>query len=375
MAEGLMTKVFGELNERQMRSLSIIESSGKHLLELINDILDVAKIGAGNLELDLQPVDIKYLCQSSLSFVKQTALKKNIQLQVVIHPEITAIIVDELRMRQALINLLSNAVKFTPNNGKVDLEVKLETIEESTNEFAIANSQKLIFAITDTGIGISSEDLDKLFQPFVQIDSSLSRQYAGTGLGLTLVKKITELHGGSIDVNSQVGKGSCFSISLPYIGAAEFKKSNLPSPDRNIPDHPNNGNRVDHSQADIDSLILLADDNPFNVETFSSYLISQGYRLILAANGQEAIELIFTHKPDLVIMDVQMPIMDGLTAIREIRANPDIADIPIIVLTALAMVGDRENCLAVGADEYLSKPVQLSHLGSVIQAQLRRREC
>ncbi|MBD2189268.1 PAS domain S-box protein [Pseudanabaena mucicola] len=375
MAEGLMTKVFGELNERQMRSLSIIESSGKHLLELINDILDVAKIGSGNLELDIQPVDVKYLCQSSLSFVKQTALKKNIQLQVVIQPEVTAINVDERRMRQSLINLLSNAVKFTPNNGKVDLEVKLETIDESTNESAIALSQKLIFAITDTGIGISPEDLDKLFQPFVQIDSSLSRQYAGTGLGLTLVKKITELHGGSIDVSSQVGEGSCFSISVPYIGAAEFKKSNLPSPEHNTSsDHLNNGNRDEHSQIDVNSLILLADDNPFNVETFSSYLISQGYRLIMAANGQEAIELIFTHKPDLVIMDVQMPIMDGLTAIREIRANPDIADIPIVVLTALAMVGDRENCLAVGADEYLSKPVQLSHLGSVIQEQLRRRE-
>ena len=196
MSEGLMTAVFGELNERQMRSLSLIETSGRHLLALINDILDVAKIGAGKLDLELSSVEVEYLCKSSLNFVKQVANQKNIQLKLAIAPNIPTVLVDERRMRQALINLLSNAVKFTPKNGRVSLEVKLQKIEASIlSELTIECSYALVFSIIDTGIGISPTDISKLFQAFVQIDSSLNRQYAGTGLGLTLVKQIAELHG------------------------------------------------------------------------------------------------------------------------------------------------------------------------------------
>ena len=363
MSEGLMTGVFGDLNERQMRSLSLIETSGRHLLELINDILDVAKIGAGKLELEISSVVIEQLCKSSMSFVKQIAQQKNIQLKLSIQSSIQAIAVDERRMRQALINLLSNAVKFTPKGGKVCLEVKLQE----------ASSHTLIFSVTDTGIGIAPEDISKLFQAFVQIDSSLSRQYAGTGLGLTLVKQIAELHGGIVSVISQVGEGSCFSISLPYKGVTKLDKT-----DRSpyfLAEDCNNISSLEinlENNLTVNPLILLADDNPINIETFSNYLTSRGYRLIFAPNGQEAINMIIDQSPDLVLMDIQMPVLDGLSAIKKIRSNPDISHVPIVALTALAMNGDREKCLEVGANEYLAKPVKLSHLNTIIQQQLKK---
>ncbi|MEA5479218.1 PAS domain S-box protein [Pseudanabaena galeata UHCC 0370] len=371
MSEGLMTGVFGDLNERQMRSLSLIESSGRHLLALINDILDVAKIGAGKLDLELSSLEVEYLCKSSLNFVKQVANQKNIQLKLAIAPNIQSIIVDERRMRQSLINLLSNAVKFTPKNGMVSLEVKLQKIEalELITECAYA----LVFSIIDTGIGISPTDISKLFQAFVQIDSSLNRQYAGTGLGLTLVKQIAELHGGSVRVASQVGKGSCFSIVLPH-----RESINVESPD--LADNHRCDSNLDSSldndldnSLSVDALILLADDNPSNIETFSNYLTSRGYRLIFANNGQEAINMIIDQSPDLVLMDIQMPVLDGIGAIAQIRANPNINHIPIVALTALAMAGDREKCLAVGANEYLTKPVKLSYLVKIIQQQLQKK--
>ena len=218
ISEGLLDKVYGDVNDRQKRSLSLIETSGRHLLELINDVLDIAKIGAGKLKLEINPVAIGYLCNSSLNFVKQMATKKNIQITISIQPNLGAIAVDERRMRQALINLLSNAVKFTPMGGKICLEVKLIKTD-TINLPEIADfTYAFIFSIIDTGIGIAQEDISKLFQVFVQIDSSLNRQYTGTGLGLALVKQITELHGGCVSITSQVGEGSCFSIILPYTG-------------------------------------------------------------------------------------------------------------------------------------------------------------
>jgi PAS domain S-box-containing protein len=365
MSEGLMTGVFGDLNERQMRSLSLIETSGRHLLELINDILDVAKIGAGKLDLELSSVAIEYLCKSSLEFVKQIANQKNIQLKLSINHSIKMITVDERRIRQSLINLLSNAVKFTPKGGVVCLEVKLQATE--TTEITSECSYVMVFSIIDTGIGISPEDISNLFQAFVQIDSSLNRQYAGTGLGLTLIKQLVEMHGGCVSVASQVGAGSSFSIVLPYAESIELDK--VEPPLNSFGEGYNQVSNLEDNLA-VNPLILMADDNPINIETFSNYLTSQGYRLIFASDGQEAINMTIAQKPDLILMDIQMPVIDGISAIESIRANPDVNNIPIVALTALAMAGDREKCLAVGANEYLTKPVELSHLVTVIQQQL-----
>ena len=215
ISEGLLDQVFGELNQRQQSSLKTIHKSGQHLLELINDVLDVAKIEAGMFTLDLTSVSVCYLCDSSLSFVKHLAIQKNIQLNLIIRDGVpTAIVIDERRMRQLLINLLSNAVKFTPKDGVITLEVRLCHLAQ-WEEKEIFKSE-LCFLVSDTGIGISQGDISKLFQPFVQIHSNLSRQYAGTGLGLNLVKKLAELHGGEVSVKSEVGQGSCFIIKLPY---------------------------------------------------------------------------------------------------------------------------------------------------------------
>jgi len=366
-----MTGVFGDLNERQMRSLSLIETSGRHLLELINDILDVAKIGAGKLELDITPVAIEHLCKSSLNFVKQIANQKNIQLKLSISPSIKMVAVDERRIRQSLINLLSNAVKFTPKGGKVCLEVKIQKIEST--ELTIKSAYELIFSITDTGIGISPEDIRNLFQAFVQIDSSLNRQYAGTGLGLTLVKQIAELHGGYVNVSSQVGEGSCFSIFLPYIESIKLGKSEQ-APQSSVESHDRTGD-LENDFLAVNPLILLVEDNPINIETFSNYLTSRGYRLIFASDGQEAIDIAIAQKPDLILMDIQMPVLDGISAIAKIRETPDINinSIPIVALTALAMIGDRERCLEIGANEYLTKPVKLSHLTAIIQKHLQKK--
>ena len=203
LVEILQEFVYGSLNEEQLQALKIIESSGNHLLGLINDVLDFSKIEVGCLELQRTANSIPKLCQASLNFVKYQASNKNIQLKMHIADNLPEIFLDDRRIRQALIHLLNNAIKFTPPSGEVTLTVN--TTSES----------RIQIAISDTGIGISPENMSKIFLPFVQIDGNLNRQYEGAGLGLALVKQIIESHGGKVSVHSEVGVGSCFSIDLP----------------------------------------------------------------------------------------------------------------------------------------------------------------
>ena len=364
MSEALQEQVFGTINQEQKESLETIASSGKHLLELINDILDVAKIESGQVEIDCSQTSIDELCQSSLPFVKQQALRKRIHLELKIAPNLPELFIDERRIRQALINLLSNAIKFTPERGRVSLAVSLQqNPAKSTNEITSEIMSEIRFAVTDTGIGISPENLQKLFQPFVQIDGALNRQNSGTGLGLALVKSIVEMHKGTVSVTSEMGVGSCFTIALPC------ENSSIPSPiftnQLTNPSDPSPDNGV------VEGLptILLAEDNEANKLTISRYLKTKGYQLLFAKDGQEAIDLARSMRPDLILMDIQMPNMDGLEAIKIIRGSniPELANIPIIALTALAMIDDRERCIEAGANEYLPKPVKLNHLAMRIK--------
>ncbi|MCW6036542.1 PAS domain S-box protein [Spirulina subsalsa FACHB-351] len=353
MTEGLQEGVFGPVNDGQQKALSTIERSGSHLLALINDILDVAKIESGQVELECAPTAIAPLCQSSITFVKQQALKKQLQLSVNLPVNLPDIVLDERRIRQVLINLLNNAVKFTPEGGCVTLEVTLPTEKN--------NPPYLRFSVIDTGIGITPENLTKLFQPFVQIDSALNRQYQGTGLGLALTKRIVELHSGQVGVRSEEGKGSCFMIDLPYQASVVFSPQT--DSESNFAPH----NLAIQSPGQSSPLLLLAEDNEANISTISSYLMAKGYRIEVAKNGQEAISQAVALSPDLILMDIQMPGMDGLEAMKRIREIPKLATTPIIVLTALAMDSDRDRCLQAGANEYLSKPVKLKQLTMTIQ--------
>ncbi len=361
MTEGLQEKVFGQINERQLKALQTVERSSNHLLELINDILDIAKIESGQMVLDCNLCNVAPLCQSSLAFIKQQAMKKSIQLEIKLQLNLPSLLVDERRIRQVLINLLSNAVKFTPEGGRITLEVSQLSPDPVTDEFS--SQHFLHIAVIDTGIGISLANIKKLFQPFIQVDSALNRQYEGTGLGLALVKRIVELHGGRVGLTSELGVGSRFTIDLPCTLIPSLPKMTGVEP-TDIPE-------LDSSQGDPaltrSPLILIVEDNEANISTFSSYLIAKGYRLLVARDGREAVEITKVHQPELILMDIQMPFMDGLEAIRQIRLDSSLAEIPIIALTALAMTGDREKCLEAGANDYLTKPVKLKQLVKIIQ--------
>ncbi|UZQ56074.1 PAS domain S-box protein [Trichothermofontia sichuanensis B231] len=368
MTEGLQDEVFGAINKQQKTALETIEKSGVHLLSLINDILDVAKIESGQIKLEKTRVSVVSLCQSSLVFVKQQALKKNIQLYLDIPSDLPELQVDERRIRQVLINLLNNAVKFTPEQGKVVLEVSSRSQRLATGEPSLA------IAVRDTGIGIAPENLSKLFQPFIQIDSALNRQYSGTGLGLALVKRLVELHGGEVTVSSELGVGSCFTITLPCTTVAAPVTSAVPSACQEAGQLPwpvADGATTETRHREL-PLILLAEDNEANIKTISSYLQAKAYRLIVAKTGQAAIAMAQTEQPDLILMDVQMSAMDGLSAMQQIRQDANLAQTPIIALTAQAMPSDRDRCLAVGANAYMSKPIKLKELANLIQTLLNQ---
>ena len=369
MAEGLREGVFGELGDQTQKALKTIENSGNHLLGLINDILDLAKIEAGEFEIERVPTILSRLCSDSLSFVRQQAIKKHINLGLEIPLHLPHICLDERRIRQVLINLLNNAVKFTPDRGSVTLTVTLNPVpktiapriddpvpdDSDRSTLTIHPTHILDFAVTDTGIGIAPEHYDRLFQPFIQIDSALNRHYEGTGLGLSLVKRMVELHGGQVKVTSEVGVGSCFTVTLPCSVAIDLE----PSPESPLSLHPR-----DPANA---PLILIVEDNEANVITLSSYLQAKGYRLLCANDGENAIVLAQSEKPDLILMDIQMSGMDGIEATQKIRQDPELARTPIIALTALAMEGDADRCLAAGANAYVTKPIRLKQLTTLMQ--------
>ena len=342
LSEILQEGIYGFLNPQQTKSICTIEESGRHLLSLINDILDLAKIDAGKLELEMTPVSVEGIGNASMRLIKEMALKKRIKTSVNYDSALTIIQADERYLLQILLNLLSNAVKFTPEGGQINLEVSAEQ--------GVVN-----FIVSDTGIGIAEKDMDRLFKPFMQVDSGLNRAYEGTGLGLSLVYRLTELHGGSVSVKSEVGKGTRFVVSLPLRAITEVPK-NSPEPQADSPSSS--------------GLILLVDDNLTSLETLSDYLKAKGYQIILAYDGTQAIERTIEEHPDLILMDIQMPCLDGLEATRRIRAKAEVGATPIIALTALAMPGDRERCLEAGVNEYLSKPVSFKQLMAAIDGVL-----
>jgi len=393
LSESMQNGVYGVIESRQANVLENVQQSARHLLALINDILDMSKIESGMFELDIGPVSAGVICRNSLHIIEAAARTKNIELVRTFDSQVDTVCGDERRLAQILVNLLSNAVKFTPDGGKVGLEVVGD------------EAQNLVhFTVWDTGIGIDQADMGKLFQPFVQLDSKLSRQYEGTGLGLALVHRLAQLHGGKVALQSEVGVGSRFTVSIPWqddFALALSQKLGRPSVPESAPtpDAPSlsdvewlaalglNELETENEEELVSEesspaatsaeangpLILLAEDNEIGVEAMQDYLLAHRYRVIVARSGAEAISRTKEDQPDLILMDIQMPDMDGLEATTKIRADQRFAQVPIIALTALAMPGDRDRCLQAGANEYLSKPVSMKQLVGLIETHLQQQ--
>ena len=353
LADSLVEQTAGPLNEKQQRYITTISESGQHLLSLINDILDLAKVESGQIVLNIDEVHVKQLCQASVRMINELAHKKRQSVTLEVDDDISSIWVDERRLKQVLVNLLSNAVKFTPEDGSLGLEVHGDRTEK-----------RVMFTVWDKGIGITESDLARLFQPFVQLDSGLARETTGTGLGLVLVAQMTRLHNGSVSVKSQVGKGSRFTVTLPWEPAL------VVDPDLRL--RRTGKFRAIRPEAKDRPIILLLEDAKETTIMMKDYLEMAGYTALIARDGASGIDLAKKVHPDLILMDIHMPNMDGLEATRRLRADPDFRTTPIIALTALAMPGDRERCLAAGATDYLAKPVSLKKLAQMIEEYLLR---
>ncbi len=348
ISESLEEQVAGEINERQRKYLRVINESGHHLLNLINDILDLSKIGAGRLELSLSQFSAEALCQSSLRMIRELAQKKKLKVSYLLDEKVNIIQGDERRLKQILVNLLSNAVKFSPEGESLGLEVTGNPEEHLVT-----------FCVWDTGIGIAKQDIPRLFKPFVQLDNRLSREASGTGLGLMLVSQLARLHGGNVAVQSMPGKGSRFLVSLPWQPLAA-NKSIEKTNQGGIPP------AVSPSAQNRSAKILLVEDTEPAILYMQDYLEAKGYHVTVARNGYEGVLFAKNLLPNIILMDIQMPSMDGFEATRRIRAEATLKDIPIIALTALAMPGDREKCMRAGMNHYMSKPVDLKELQNLL---------
>src|SRR5688572_29301281 len=252
-----------------------------------------------------------------------------------------------------IVNLLGNAVKFTPESGKLGVEVRGD---EEANQVAIT--------VSDNGIGIKQTDLQRLFQPFVQLDSSLSREATGTGLGLALVAQMVRLHGGSVSVESQLNAGSRFTVTLPWEPAL--------ATDAELRMRSTGKFRAIRPEAKDRPIILLIEDTKDATVMVTDYLQMAGYQVLSARDALTGLDLAKRTRPDLILMDIHLPGIDGLEATRRLRADPEFRTLPIIALTALAMPGDRERCLAAGATDYVTKPISLKKLSALIEEYLLR---
>lgn len=354
LSESLSEQVAGPLNEKQTRYLSTINESGHHLLSLINDILDLAKIEAGQITLDINKVDVNSVCQASLRMIKQLAQKKNQDVSFEIDPDLGLMWADERRLKQMIVNLLSNAVKFTPDSGRLGLEVHGDR-----------DGNKVIISVWDRGIGISDNDIERLFRPFVQLDTGLAREVTGTGLGLALVAQMAQLHGGSVSVESQTGQGSRFTIMLPWEPALSGESSSrMRTTGKFRAIKPN----------EVRPTILLVEDTREVVMMLVDYLEMAGFNMVTAQDGIDGLTQAKLAHPDLILMDIQMPRLDGFETTKKLRSDPEFKETPIIALTALAMPNDRQRCLDAGMNEYLSKPVNLKTLSKTIKAFLYQQE-
>lgn len=332
-----------QLDERHQRYLEAIKTSGKTLLTLINDILDLSKIEAGKVEICLEPVDLRQLVKELTGMLALSFEEKGLTFDILIEADLpNYLLLDPLRLRQVLLNLLSNALKFT-QEGKVSLKIGLGQSQQSNT---------LCISVQDTGQGISSENQARIFGVFEQASTAYRKESKGTGLGLSISRNLVALMQGELQVDSQIGQGATFTLNLPLqpIAPPLYRETEplLPSSPHFAP-----------------SRILCADDEPHNLLLLLSHLENQPFEIICAQNGLEACELAFEQRPDLILMDIKMPVMDGIEALKQLKKSPETRLIPVVATTAFSLQQEQEDFLQSGFDAYLGKPfsqADLSHM-------------
>ena len=337
-----------------LRYLSAISSSGKALLNIINDILDLSKIEAGKMELQFVPVNLFSLLREVVQIFNHKTSEKNISLILDVEPTIPKVVyLDDVRFRQILFNLVGNAVKFT-DNGYVQLSV---TMEEINSENQTVN---LVVKVHDTGIGIPEEQIEKIFEAFEQQKNQNLNKYGGTGLGLTITSRLVKMMGGKISVTSTPGEGSCFTVLLENIEIGSLVETDEKVNETNI-------SEIVFEPAKV----LIADDIPHNREVIMSFLKNFEFEIYAATNGKEAVKMAERFKPDLILMDLKMPLMDGYEATSIIKSDQNLKKIPIIAFTASATKEEKEKILAAGFDHFLRKPIAQKDLTAELMQYLR----
>ncbi len=334
--------------------IDTIQSSGRHLLTLINDILDLSKIESGHLEVEFKPCSPNQIIEETMSILRVRAREKGLTLESRwASPVPVTIVTDPVRFRQALMNLVNNAIRFT-ERGSVTLVVSLAGTQDRP---------QLVVEVVDTGIGIAANDLERVFMPFVQVDSSTTRRVGGTGLGLAISRQIARRLGGDISVTSVVGRGSCFRLAIDTGSLEDVAMRETPHQIPLLPRHENSRPSVPQIRLDH-TRILIVEDGEVNRLLLTFVLNKVGALTDWVENGKDALDRIAQKPFDVVLMDMQMPVMDGYTATRTLRERG--CKIPIIALTAHAMRGDELKCLDAGCDSYLSKPIEATLLVQTI---------
>ena len=342
-----------DLPRKEHSYIEKVHNSAKNLLGILNDILDFSKIDSGNLQLDYQPFTINEVFNSIENVLSYLASNKKVKLKYNVDPDLNITLQgDSLRLEQILINLINNAIKFSDPDTEVSISCFIDDIHE--------NCVALKFSITDHGIGIKQEDLDKLFKPFAQADSTTTRTYGGSGLGLAISKKLTELMDGEIWIKSEYGVGSTFYFTV---------KLDI-SIDQKLIYSEENAANIDISNEDLSKLygsnILVVEDNEILQEMILEMLINHGISALIANNGVEALQLLDNHAFDGVLMDCQMPVMDGYMATKKIRQNPKFYELPIIAITANLMSFDKVKIIECGMNDYIGKPLNLAEMFRVM---------
>jgi PAS domain S-box-containing protein len=332
----------GEINEIQSEFLEIVKQNNDRLVELINDLLDVSRMESGRVKMEKEPLWLPEVIREAVVSIENLAKNKDMSITLDIPEGLPLVLADRQRLLRILVNLLSNAIKYTQPKGKLFVSVKPQ-------------DGFLATSVRDTGIGIPSEHLDRLFVKFYRVDSSLTSEIGGTGLGLAIVKSIVDLHGGQVWAESEVGKGSTFTFTLPL----DKRKEET----RKAPVRP----KVTLAKGDK---ILVVDDEPDIVRLIEIHLEKEGFRVISALGGPEALRMAEEEEPSLITLDIMMEDMNGFEVLRALKDNPKTAHIPVIMLSIIA---DEYKCLRVGASSFLTKPIEPRKLIEVVNSLLDRK--